>query len=171
MSNSNSNVVSLQLPPASTLTSTSTSPVCVGLLIVFSAVIAFAMFIMGFKEPATLVMFVGIITAVLAMGLFASYGPDYLKSIFRHPITAVIVLACVAVLMLVVRSGRTFERVMVIIGLLMFSVMLILFPHMVKRQLLRFVGVQTPIRNEWYIATGGALYAITTILNAHLKSD
>ena len=149
--------------------SSSTSPAFVWLMIAFLSVIALALVIVAFKDPAMLVVFGGIVAALCALALVAKIGAGPIVSAFLgNPIIALIVL--VVVISLLLWLGRPVEKRLIIIGLMMFSVMLILFPQFVKRQvLIRLVDVG--MGSEGYVVTGGILYAIATIMNAYLITE
>ena len=142
------------------------SPAFSWLMIVFLGVIALAMVLVAFKDPAMLVVLGGIVAALCALALVAKIGLGGVVGAFLgNTIIAFIVLVVVGGLLLWL--GRTVEKRLIIIGLVMFSVMLILFPQFVKRQvLMRFVNV--PMGSEGYVVMGGILYAIATIMNAYL---
>lgn len=139
------------------------------LMIVFLGVIAVAMFIVAFKDPAMLVVFGGLLAALCAMGLVAKFGMGAaVSAVLDNNIIAFIAL--VAVIGIMLWLGRTIERRLVVIGMVLFSAMLILFPQMVRRQvLLRFIKVSVGV--EGYVVMGGVLYAIASIMNAHLLSE
>lgn len=144
----------------------STSPAFALLMIAFLAVIAFAMFRVALKDPAMLVVLGGIVAAMCALALVAKVGLGPTISAFlNNNIVAFVALVVVSGLFLWL--GRTVEKRLIIIGLVMFSVVLILFPQFVKRQLLiRLVDVR--MGSEGYVVMGGILYALATIMNAYL---
>ena len=136
------------------------------LMIAFLAVIAFAMFMVAFNDPAMLLVLGGIVAALVALALVATIGlGPAISAVLGSNIVALVALVVVSGLLLWL--GRTVEKRLIIIGLVMFSVVLILFPQFVKRQLLiRLVDVQ--MGSEGYVVMGGILYAIATIMNAYL---
>ena len=143
-----------------------TSPAFVWLMTAFLAAIAFVMFIVAFKSPAMLIVLGAILAAFCGLALVAKIGAGSIVGAFlgNNIITLVAMVVGIGLLLWL---GRTVEKRLVIVGLVMVSVMLILFPQFVKRQLLlRLVNVS--MGSEGYVVMGGILYAIATIMNAYL---
>jgi len=136
------------------------------LMVAVLAAIAFALVVVVIKDPAMLLVFGGLIVALLAFGLVAKVGLGAMVSgILGNRIIEFIVLVVVGGLLLWL--GRMVEKQLVIIGLVMLSVMMILFPQFVKRILLdRFIGVS--VGEPGYVIMGGILYAVAVLMNAYL---
>jgi hypothetical protein len=141
------------------------------LMLAFAAVIVCALVLVGFNNIALIGVFGSMVLFIVLLGLVskatrvtAPRALDIIYGVISQPIvTFLMVLIMSSMLLFVI--GREVEQRLVIVGLVMFSAMLILFPQLVKRQvLIQLVGEQMP--DVGYIVMGFTIYLVALVLNS-----